>query len=55
MDDFGDSEYDEENDSVRSLKHRDKSRHHRPDSVNSFGSRVSQQTQIMNEEARKQI
>lgn len=52
-DDFGES-YDEEYDSVSDLK---KGRRSRRRGVlsdnNSYNSRLSQQTQIMNEEARK--
>ena len=52
-DDFGDSEYDDENDSVRSLNPGKRSRRVHLDSEHSYGSRMSQQTQIMNDEARK--
>lgn len=57
QDDFGvgDSEYDDEDDSVAELKKRDKSTigKSRLGSENSYRSQLSQQTQVMNEEARK--
>ena len=60
QDDFGvgDSEYDSEQDSVAELKKNNKTMtkgqsHARLDSEHSYRSQLSQQTQIMNEEARK--
>lgn len=53
---MGDSEYDEEDDSVAELKkHDNKSTvgRGRLDSEHSYRSQLSQQTQVMNEEARK--
>ena len=58
-DDFGlESEYDSEQDSVTELKQANKLNRtpgRRLDSENSYRSQLSQQTQMMNEEARKQI
>ena len=53
-DDFGES-YDEEFDSVDDLKKGRRRRTRGDESVNSYNSRLSAQTQLMNEEARKQI